>query len=94
MRKQSFNPTQLNKVRGETQRATVAYEAVTPVELMRPENGYEGYGLPIGPSLRGSSTKPENGLRDPAIFQESGKIYTLYSVEGEKGIGIAELVRH
>ena len=71
-----------------------AWKAGTPVELMRPENGYEGYGLPIGPSLRGSSTKPENGLRDPAIFQEDGKIYMLYSVEGEKGIGIAELVRH
>lgn len=31
-------------------------------------------------------------LRDPAIFQERGKIYLLYTVGGESGIAISELV--
>ena len=32
-----------------------------------------------------------NQLRDPAIFEEDGRIYLLYSVAGESGIAIAEL---
>jgi len=31
-------------------------------------------------------------LRDPAIFEEYGRIYLLYSVAGESGIAIAELL--
>jgi len=30
-------------------------------------------------------------LRDPAIFEEDGNIYLLYSVAGELGIAIAAL---
>ncbi|MHB8621379.1 MAG: hypothetical protein ACYDAG_17750, partial [Chloroflexota bacterium] len=30
-------------------------------------------------------------LRDPAIFEEVGRRFLLYSVAGEQGIGIAEL---
>jgi hypothetical protein len=34
----------------------------------------------------------ENALRDPAIFEDAdGRVYLLYSVAGESGIGIAEL---
>jgi hypothetical protein len=32
-----------------------------------------------------------NQLRDPAIFEEDGRVYLLYSVAGEAGIGIAEI---
>jgi hypothetical protein len=32
-----------------------------------------------------------NQLRDPAIFEEDGRIYLLYSIAGEAGIGIAEI---
>lgn len=32
-----------------------------------------------------------NQLRDPAIFEESGRIYLLYAVAGENGIAIAEV---
>jgi hypothetical protein len=31
-------------------------------------------------------------LRDPAIFEENGRIYLFYAVAGESGIAIAELV--
>ena len=30
-------------------------------------------------------------LRDPAIFEDQGRIYLLYSVSGESGIAIGEL---
>lgn len=32
-----------------------------------------------------------NELRDPAIFEEDGRVYLVYVVAGESGIGIAEL---
>jgi len=32
-----------------------------------------------------------NHLRDPAIFEEDGRIYLLYAVAGESGIAIAKL---
>jgi hypothetical protein len=32
-----------------------------------------------------------NQLRDPAIYEEGGRVYLLYAVKGEGGIGIAEL---
>ena len=33
-----------------------------------------------------------NQLRDPAIFEEDGRIYLLYAVAGESGIAIAEVL--
>ena len=30
-------------------------------------------------------------LRDPAIYEEDGSVYLLYSVAGEDGIAIAKL---
>jgi hypothetical protein len=30
-------------------------------------------------------------LRDPALFEEEGRTYLLYSVAGESGIAIAEI---
>ncbi len=32
-----------------------------------------------------------NQLRDPAIYEEDGRVYLLYAVAGESGIAIAEL---
>jgi hypothetical protein len=34
-----------------------------------------------------------NQLRDPAIFEEDGKIYLLYAIAAEQGIAIGELKR-
>jgi len=33
-----------------------------------------------------------NQLRDPAIFEENGRVYLLYAVAGESGIAIAEVL--
>ncbi len=62
-----------------------------PVEVLRPERPWEGALLPAQPSRGGSIDVPVNQLRDPAIFEEEGRIFLLYSVAGERGIGLAEL---
>ena len=33
-----------------------------------------------------------NQVRDPAIFEEDGRVYLLYAVKGEAGIAIVELI--
>jgi hypothetical protein len=62
-----------------------------PVEVLRPEHSWEGAELPVEPSIRGEITGPANQLRDPAIFEDEGEIYLLYSCAGEQAIAIAEL---
>jgi hypothetical protein len=67
------------------------WTATTPVEVLRPERPWEGAGLPVEPSRGGAIEVPVNQLRDPAIFEEDGRVYLLYSVAGERGIGLAEV---
>ncbi len=67
------------------------WKATGEREVMRPRKSWEGAGLPVAPSQRGEVTRPENQLRDPAIFEEKGKIYLLYACAGEHGIAIARL---
>jgi len=62
-----------------------------PAEVLRPELPWEGAELPTEPSRRGSIDVPVNQLRDPAIFEEEGRIYLLYSVAGERGIALARV---
>jgi hypothetical protein len=63
-----------------------------PEEVLRPELQYEGAELPLTASSSGAASGRENALRDPAIFvDEDRRVYLLYSVAGESGIGIAEL---
>jgi acetylornithine/succinyldiaminopimelate/putrescine aminotransferase len=58
---------------------------------MRPERAWEGANLPVEPSIRSVAYGPVNQLRDPAIFEENGRVFLLYAVAGESGIAIAEL---
>ncbi len=60
-------------------------------EVLRPVYDWEGAALPIAPSVRGFAPEPVHELRDPAIFEEDGAAYLLYTVQGERGIGIAQL---
>ncbi|GJM12290.1 MAG: hypothetical protein DHS20C12_06930 [Pseudohongiella sp.] len=62
------------------------------VEVLRPETEWEGAGLEVAASRRGHIDERVNQLRDPAIFEEGGRTYLLYSVAGEHGIAIAELI--
>ena len=62
-------------------------------ELLRPVYGWEGANLPIAPSVRGYAPHPVHELRDPAVFEDDGEAYLLYTVQGERGIAIALLDR-
>jgi hypothetical protein len=57
-----------------------------------PELDYEGGLLTLEPSVRGMAMEPLRQLRDPAIYREDDHTYLLYSVAGEHGIAIAELL--
>lgn len=62
-----------------------------PVEILRPERTWEGADAPREPSRRSTAYGHVNQLRDPAIFEEGGRVFLLYAVAGESGIGIAEV---
>ncbi|MDP6377756.1 MAG: hypothetical protein QF921_18465 [Pseudomonadales bacterium] len=62
-----------------------------PVEVLRPERSWEGADAPLEASVRSVAYGGVNQLRDPAIYEEGGKVYLLYAVAGESGIAIAEL---
>lgn len=63
-----------------------------PKEFLKPEQPWEGAALPLQATHIGALEGPENALRDPAVFQEVGKTYLLYSIAGESGIAIAEIL--
>jgi hypothetical protein len=62
------------------------------IEVLRPERDWEGADLPVELSYRSAINTPVNQLRDPAIYEEDGRVYLLYAVKGEGGIAIAELI--
>ena len=68
------------------------WTAIRPELVLRPEASWEGATLPLRASKPGKSTACENAVRDPAIFLDDGRLFLLYSVAGEFGIAIAELV--
>ena len=62
-----------------------------PIEVMRPERPWEGADKPAEPSRRGAVYGAVRQLRDPAIYEENGQVFLVYSVAGEQGLGIARL---
>lgn len=70
----------------------LAWQASDPDVVLEPELEYEGGRLALEPSRRGLVMGPVRQLRDPAIYREDGRTYLLYSVAGEYGIAIAELL--
>jgi hypothetical protein len=69
-----------------------AWEAEEPETVLEPEREWEGAAEPVKPSRSGSALEPVHELRDPAVYHEDGRTYLLYTVAGERGIAIAELV--
>ena len=70
----------------------MSWKESDPLVILEPERDYEGADLPLESSARDLAPGRVRQLRDPAIFQEDGKTYLLYSVSGESGIAIAEIV--
>lgn len=68
------------------------WRASNPEDVLRPDTEYEGGKLPLKPSATSLAPGSVRELRDPAIFREGGRTYLLYSVAGESGIAIAELI--
>lgn len=67
------------------------WRAGPPEVVLEPETEWEGAGLPPEPSVRGWRDEAVCQLRDPAIFEEDGRVYLLYAIAGESGIAIAEI---
>lgn len=59
--------------------------------FLKPEAAWEGARLPVAPSARGAVLEPVNQLRDPAILETDGRVLLFYAVQGERGIGVAEI---
>jgi hypothetical protein len=62
-----------------------------PTTLLRPELDYEGVDMPVEPSRFGSVPEFVHQLRDPAIYEEEGRVFLLYSAAGEWSIAMAEI---
>ncbi|MAX27791.1 MAG: hypothetical protein CMJ19_25125 [Phycisphaeraceae bacterium] len=62
-----------------------------PSMVMKPEMDFEGVNEPLIPSQPGPIAGMVNQLRDPAIYEEDGKVYLLYSCAGEHAIAIGQL---
>lgn len=67
------------------------WEDAGEFEVLRPELGWEGADAPVEPSIRSVAEGQVNQLRDPAIFEEDGRVFLLYAIAGESGIALAEL---
>ena len=61
------------------------------VELHRPVNNWEGANEPLVASTYGGLMTRAHQLRDPGIFEHDNRVYLLYSIAGEQGLGIGEL---
>ncbi|MDX1407713.1 MAG: hypothetical protein R3330_06250 [Saprospiraceae bacterium] len=62
-----------------------------PTTVLQPETIYEGVDRPLRPSRMGPAWRRVREVRDPAIFEEDGHTYLLYSIAGESGIAVARL---
>jgi hypothetical protein len=69
-----------------------SWKETAPIEMLRPEHSWEGADAPLVPSVRSTAYGQVNQLRDPAIFEENGRVYLLYAAAGESGIAIAEVL--
>lgn len=67
------------------------WAASASVEVLQPAASYECATMPNAPSEAGDIKGPARQMRDPAIFEENGRILLFYSFCGEQGIAAAEL---
>ena len=58
-----------------------------PQLVASPMQGWEGVNEPNEPSKRGAILRRVHQLRDPAVFDDAGKLYLFYAGGGEYAIG-------
>jgi hypothetical protein len=61
--------------------------------VLAPERAYEGADEPRRPSRPGIARDRVRELRDPALYVEGDRVFLVYAVAGEQGLGLAELHR-
>lgn len=64
-----------------------------PEEIARPEQAYEGMHAALCGSRQGAAHGPVRELRDPAVYEEDGRLYLAYACAGESALALAELQR-
>src|SRR5262249_4202860 len=67
------------------------WKASVPVGGVRPRAPYECANVPVAPSGAGEIDGPAQQLRDPAVFEDGGRVFLFYSICGEQGIAAAEV---
>lgn len=67
------------------------WRASDPVDVLIPEARYECADLPLTPSAAGDIDVPARQIRDPFVFDDSGRLLLFYTTCGEQGIAVAEL---
>ncbi len=67
------------------------WQFTKPQTVLKPEKDFEGVHEPVEPSRFGAIHNFVHQLRDPAIYEENGRVYLLYSTAGEWAIAIAEI---
>jgi hypothetical protein len=67
------------------------WRTTPPVAVLRPETTYECAELAIASSEPGDIEVKVRQIRDPFVFEESGKTFLFYSICGEQGIAAAEV---
>ena len=60
-------------------------------EVHRATKFWEGSDIKAEASKYGATMARVNQLRDPAVFEQDGRIYLLYAIAGEQGIAMGEL---
>ena len=60
------------------------------LEVIRPDEEYEGAKLSLKASTAGAAHDPMNELRDPYVIYDSNIFNLFYSVAGEQGIAISK----
>jgi hypothetical protein len=69
------------------------WSASDPTTILEPERDYEGGTLPLEVSEPDDAPGRVRQLRDPAVYRERSRTYLVYSIGGESGLAMAELVR-
>jgi hypothetical protein len=67
--------------------------AAAPVVILAPERKFEGGDLPLAVSEPNDAPGRVRQLRDPAIYREGAHVFLLYSIAGESGLALAEVVQ-
>jgi len=62
------------------------------IEVIQPETDYEGINFPLKASTGGVAPRQARELRDPYVFEENGRYFLFYSISGEAGLAMAEIV--